>query len=158
MAQAAVGQNSAHIPTLATSIIPSRQTAQAVSSQGGNIEWQVGNDWQRYGDKEAWWDERSAYRLQGLGSTGKGILIGMLSAFGSAALVALIIALVYFLRYTSPGRILLDRIGRPGEFDDEQQFLREEEEALEEMDDMQRAEYNRAKCKDIGNAPLGSRG
>jgi hypothetical protein len=69
----------------------------------------------------------------------------MLSAFGSAALVALIMAIVYFFRYTNRGRIFLDRIGRPGEYDDEQQFLREEEEAMAEMDEMQRAEYLRAK-------------
>lgn len=85
--------------------------------------------------------------LGGLGSTGKGILIGMLSAFGSAALVGFIILLVYFFRYTNRGRIFLDRISRPGEFDDEQSFLREEEEALAEMDDLQRAEYFRAKCR-----------
>lgn len=91
--------------------------------------------------------EREQWRfgLEGLGSTGKGILIGMLSAFGSAALVALIIATVYFFRYTNQGRIFLDRIGRPGEYDDEQQFLREEEDAMAEMDDLQRAEYLRAK-------------
>lgn len=87
----------------------------------------------------------------GMGSTGKGILIGMLSAFGSALLVAFIIGVVYFFRYTNQGRILLDRIGRPGEFDDEQQFLREEEEALEEMDEPQRAEYMRAKGGLPGN-------
>ena len=69
----------------------------------------------------------------------------MLSAFGSAALVALIMAIIYFFRYTSRGRIFLDRIGRPGEYDDEQQFLREEEEAMAEMDEMQRQEYLRAK-------------
>ena len=81
----------------------------------------------------------------GDGSTGKGILIGMLSAFGSAAVVALIFALVYFLRYTNRGRIILDRIGRPGEYDDEQALAREEADALEEMDELQRAEYLRAK-------------
>ena len=91
-------------------------------------------------------------RTVGLGSTGKGILIGMLSAFGSAALVALIIAIVYFFRYTTRGRIFLDRIGRPGEFDDEQQFLREEEEAMGEMDELQRAEYLRAKGEHIMSA------
>ncbi len=79
------------------------------------------------------------------GSTGKGILIGMLSAFGSAAVVALIFAFVYFLRYTNRGRIILDRIGRPGEYDDEQALAREEADALEEMDELQRAEYLRAK-------------
>ena len=38
-----------------------------------------------------------------------------------------------------------DRMSRPGEYDDEQALLREEEEAMEEMDDMQKAEYLRAK-------------
>lgn len=145
MAQTAL-HNGALIPTLATSYIPTQQTPDVASLKGG-VQWQVGSDWQRYGDKKAWLDEGGggAYRIHGLGSTGKGILIGMLSAFGSAALVALIVAIVYFFRYTNRGRILLDRIGRPGEFDDEQQFLREEEEALAEMDDLQRAEYHRAK-------------
>ena len=69
----------------------------------------------------------------------------MLSAFGSAALVVLILSIVYLFRYTTRGRIFLDRIGRPGEYDDEQAFLREEEDALGEMDDLQRTEYLRAK-------------
>lgn len=76
---------------------------------------------------------------------GKGILIGLLSALGSAVLVALVFGFVYFLRCTTRGRILLDRIGRPGEFDDEQAFLREEAEALERMDEISRQEYLRAK-------------
>lgn len=79
------------------------------------------------------------------GSTGKGILIGMLSAFGSAAFVVLIFAIFYLFRYTSRGRIFLDRIGRPGEYDDEQTWARDEADALEEMDDLQRIEYLRAK-------------
>lgn len=79
------------------------------------------------------------------GSTGRGILIGMLSAFGSAALVVLVFAIFYFFRHTSRGRIFLDRIGRPGEYDDEQALARDEAEALEEMDDLQRVEYLRAK-------------
>jgi hypothetical protein len=78
-------------------------------------------------------------------STGKGVLIGMLSAFGSAAIIAFILLVIYFFQYTQQGRILLDRLGRPGEFDDEQAFAREEAEALEEMDDMQRMEYLRAR-------------
>lgn len=82
---------------------------------------------------------------QELSNTAKGILIGMVSAFGTAALVAIVLAIIYFLRYTTRGRILLDRISRPGEFDDEQAFLREEEDALANMDDLQRAEYSRAK-------------
>lgn len=69
----------------------------------------------------------------------------MLSAFGSAAFVVLVFAVFYFFWYTRPGRIFLDRIGRPGEFDDEQTFAREESRALEEMDDLQRLEYLRAK-------------
>ena len=79
------------------------------------------------------------------GSTGRGILIGMLSAFGSAAFVVLIFAIFYFFRYTNRGRIILDRIGRPGEYDDEQALAREEAEALEGMDELQRIEYMRAK-------------
>ena len=78
-------------------------------------------------------------------STGKGIIIGMLSAFGSAIVVALVFAIIYFLRNTDRGRILLDRMGRPGQYDDEQAMLIEEAEALETMDDISRAEYLRAK-------------
>ena len=79
------------------------------------------------------------------GSTGRGILIGILSAFGSAGVAVLVLAIFFFFRYTNRGRILLDRIGRPGEYDDEQAFAREETEALESMDDLQKTEYMRAK-------------
>lgn len=79
------------------------------------------------------------------GSTGKGILIGILSAFGSAAIAFIVLAIFFFFKYTSRGRILLDRIGRPGEYDDEQAFAREEEAALMTMDDLSRSEYLRAK-------------
>jgi hypothetical protein len=86
-------------------------------------------------------------------STSRGILIGMLSASSFAILIALIIAIIYFFRNTTRGRILLDRMGRPGQYDDEQAMLREEAEALETMDDLHKAEYLRAKgmsfcCKD----------
>lgn len=74
-----------------------------------------------------------------------GVVIGLLSSLGSAVLIGIIFALVYFFKYTSSGRIFLDRIGRPGEYDDEQAFAREEAEALDTMDDMQRSEYLRAK-------------
>lgn len=92
-------------------------------------------------------DTQSQYaqiNIAGLSSTGKGIVIGMLSAFGSAALVATILIIIYFFRYTGSGRILLDRLSRPGEFDDEQEYLRQEAEALTSMDELQRAEYARA--------------
>lgn len=79
-------------------------------------------------------------------STINGVVIGLLSSFGSAILIALIFLIVYFFKYTSSGRILLDRLGRPGEYDDEQAYMREEAEALEEMDDLQRTEYLRAKA------------
>lgn len=79
------------------------------------------------------------------GSTGRGILIGLLSAFGSAGIAVLVLAVFFFFKYTAKGRIILDRIGRPGEYDDEQAFAKEEAEALESMDDMQRTEYLRAK-------------
>jgi hypothetical protein len=78
-------------------------------------------------------------------STANGVLIGLLSSFGSAIFIALIFIIVYFFKYTSGGRILLDRIGRPGDYDDEQSFLREEAEALEQMEEGPRIEYLRAK-------------
>ena len=77
--------------------------------------------------------------------TGQAIIIGMLSAVGSAMALVIIFAVVYFFRYTSRGRIFLDRIGRPGEYDDEQALAKEEADALEDMDDLQRTEYMRAK-------------
>jgi len=78
-------------------------------------------------------------------AAGQGLLIGLLSAFGSAGLVGIIIIIIYFFRNTSRGRIWLDRIGRPGEYDDEQALAREEAEALEQMDEISRQEYLRAK-------------
>ncbi|KAJ5711865.1 SPla/RYanodine receptor SPRY [Penicillium malachiteum] len=80
------------------------------------------------------------------GSTTKGVLIGLFSAFGSAAIALTILAIFFFFKYTNRGRIMLDRMGRPGEYDDEQAFAREEEAALEAMDDLSRSEYLRAKA------------
>ena len=136
------------VPTLSTSYVAAQHTSAAAWTARDNIEWQVGSPGSAppaMGEREGWRDLRSPFGIDELGSTGKGILIGMLSAFGSALLVAFIIAMVYFFRYTSRGRIFLDRIGRPGEYDDEQQFLREEEDAMDDMDDLQKAEYLRAK-------------
>ncbi|KAL2256074.1 hypothetical protein VTK26DRAFT_2233 [Humicola hyalothermophila] len=82
-----------------------------------------------------------------------GIVIGLLSSFGSAILILCIFLAFYFFRYTASGRIFLDRLGRPGEYDDEQAFAREEAEALETMDDMQRTEYLRAKAFIAANPP-----
>jgi hypothetical protein len=82
-----------------------------------------------------------------LGSTAKGIMIGIFSVLGAAGVCLIIAAIIYYFRYTQQGRIFLDRLSRPGEYDDEQQFAREEAEALEEMDDLQRTEYMRAKGK-----------
>ncbi|SPN98805.1 probable Protein ssh-4 [Cephalotrichum gorgonifer] len=73
------------------------------------------------------------------------ILVGLISSFVSAGLIALVIVTVYFYR-TSSSTGWLDFLTRPGEFDDEQAFIREEAEALENMDDMQRTEYFRAKA------------
>lgn len=128
--------------TLSTSYLSTKQTPAVTATD--SMRWDV-RGWPQSDSQNEWQQSHNVASTQGLGSTGKGILIGMLSAFGSAALVAVIIAIVYFFRHTNRGRIFLDRIGRPGEYDDEQQFLREEEEALAEMDDLQRAEYMRAK-------------
>lgn len=86
----------------------------------------------------------SAYQ-NNIGSTAKGIMIGIFSVLGAAGICLIIAAIVYYFRYTNTGRIFLDRITRPGEYDDEQQFAKEEAEALETMDDLQRTEYLRAK-------------
>ncbi|PUU83674.1 concanavalin A-like lectin/glucanase domain-containing protein [Tuber borchii] len=86
-------------------------------------------------------------------AAGQGLLIGLLSAFGSAGLVGIVIIIIYFFRNTSRGRIWLDRIGRPGEYDDEQALAREEAEALEQMDEISRQEYLRAKAFIEANPP-----
>lgn len=95
----------------------------------------------------------SEVRIQRNDATLNGVMIGLLSSFGSAVLIALIFLIVYFFRYTSSGRILLDRIGRPGEYDDEQAYAREEAEALEVMSDIERQEYLRAKAFIQANPP-----
>lgn len=74
-----------------------------------------------------------------------GVIIGLVSSFGSIIIIALMIFAFWVSGCSGGGRILLDRIGRPGEYDDEQAFAREEAEALETMDEMARAEYLRAK-------------
>lgn len=84
-------------------------------------------------------------RATDLGSTAKGIMIGIFSVLGAAGVCLIITSIVYYFRYTQQGRIFLDRLSRPGEYDDEQQFAKEEAEALENMDDLQRMEYMRAK-------------
>lgn len=135
--------------TLSTSYLEERQTP---SPNAKHNEWVVDAGAPPGGQQYApsWAIElanqpATSIRTTGLNSTGKGVLIGMLSAFGLAGLIVLIVAIIYFFRYTSRGKIFLDRIGRPGEYDDEQAFLQEEERALEEMDDLQRTEYLRAK-------------
>lgn len=84
-------------------------------------------------------------RAPDLGSTAKGIMIGIFSVLGAAGVCLIIASIIYYFRYTQQGRIFLDRLSRPGEYDDEQQFAKEEAEALEDMDDIQRTEYMRAK-------------
>jgi hypothetical protein len=74
-----------------------------------------------------------------------GVIIGLASSFGSIVLIFLVIFIFWASGCAGSGRIILDRIGRPGEYDDEQAFAREEAEALENMDDMSRTEYLRAK-------------
>jgi hypothetical protein len=129
------------VATLATSTVPT-STATPESTFSNVI---IDNDWQH----AAFSTPNPSIVINITngdgGSTGRGILIGILSAFGSAGVAVLVLAVFFFFRYTNRGRILLDRIGRPGEFDDEQAFAREEAEALESMDELQRAEYLRAK-------------
>lgn len=97
------------------------------------------------GTQQSYDDSLRIQYSSNIGSTAKGIMIGIFSVLGAAGVVLIIAAIIYYFRYTQQGRIFLDRITRPGEYDDEQQFAKEEAEALEEMDDLQRAEYLRAK-------------
>ncbi|GAO18964.1 uncharacterized protein UV8b_05951 [Ustilaginoidea virens] len=85
-----------------------------------------------------------------------GVIVGLVSSFGSI----IFIAVVVFIFWASgcagcagSGRIILDRLGRPGEYDDDEAFAREEAEALDTMDDMARAEYLRAKAFVTANPP-----
>jgi hypothetical protein len=98
-------------------------------------------------------DVRISRYNNNLGSTAKGIMIGIFSVLGAAGVCLIIAAIVYYFRYTNQGRIFLDRITRPGEYDDEQQFAKDEAEALEDMDDLQRTEYMRAKAFVQANPP-----
>lgn len=82
-----------------------------------------------------------------------GVIIGLVSSFGSIVLIFLIVFIFWASGCAGSGRIILDRIGRPGEYDDEQAFAREEAEALENMDDMSRTEYLRAKAFVTANPP-----
>ncbi|KAH7152914.1 concanavalin A-like lectin/glucanase domain-containing protein [Dactylonectria macrodidyma] len=75
-----------------------------------------------------------------------GVIIGLVSSFGSIILIALVIFIFWVSGCANTGRIILDRLGRPGEYDDEQAFARDEAEALETMDEMSRQEYLRAKA------------
>ena len=129
--------------TLTTSIVSPNPTLVSVSEEAQkNIQALLASQGQSF-QKAASGDDVTLQRAND--STVNGVVIGLLSSFGSAIFIAIIFLIVYFFRYTNSGRILLDRIGRPGEYDDEQQYAREEAEALEEMDDLQRAEYLRAK-------------
>ncbi|QPG94086.1 Protein ssh4 [Epichloe festucae Fl1] len=82
-----------------------------------------------------------------------GVIIGLVSSFGSIVLIALVVFIFWASGCAGSGRIILDRLGRPGEYDDEQAFVREEAEALETMDDMTRTEYLRAKAFVAANPP-----
>lgn len=80
------------------------------------------------------------------------IIVGLISSFVSIGLIALVIVVVYIYR-TSSSSGWLDFLTRPGEFDDEQAFLKEEAEALERMGEMQRTEYLRAKGECLKGRP-----
>jgi hypothetical protein len=82
-----------------------------------------------------------------------GMIIGLVSSLASIILIGAIIFVFWATGCAGNGRILLDRFGRPGEFDDEQAFAREEAEALETMDEMTRTEYLRAKAYVTANPP-----
>jgi hypothetical protein len=129
--------------TLSTSVIPSPLISTTGSSSSSSSSSHDAGRQSTLQSVESQWSP-VVIKISA-GSTGKGILIGILSAFGSAGIAVLVLAIFFFFRYTNRGRIFLDRIGRPGEYDDEQAFAREEVDALENMDELQRTEYLRAK-------------
>jgi hypothetical protein len=124
--------------TLFPSHVPTNFTSSALPTAG------AGYSSPHYGTYRTY---RTGSYNSALSSTAKGIMIGIFSVLAAAAFCLLVATIIYYFRYTSQGRIFLDRITRPGEFDDEQQFAKEEAEALENMDDLQRTEYLRAKGK-----------
>lgn len=137
MRQQDTGQYGLRSTTLITSYTPSAQTSSQRSEMFSTAP----------GGASSYLTSQSQMQ-GGMGSTARGILIGLGSALGSSIFVILVILVIYFFRFTQQGRIFLDRMGRPGEYDDEQAFAKEEAEALEEMDDIQAAEYLRAKGMD----------
>ena len=86
MAQAA--HDAFSTSTLATSYyLPAQQTPEQAPSHRGGMQWRTGHEpWRQHDHTSGWKPLRSSFSIDSLGSTGKGILIGMLSAFGSAAL------------------------------------------------------------------------
>ena len=86
-----------------------------------------------------------------------GVIIGLVSSFGSIILIAVVVFIFWASGCAGSGRILLDRLGRPGEYDDEQEFARQEAEALETMDEMARTEYLRAKGRRACHVKRGNR-
>ena len=144
-----VMESDAILRSLEPSIQPSTLSTSLVASPSVNIPTSSTANSHGFGQKatlQPGSSELSSFVINiSAGSTGKGILIGILSAFGSAGIAVLVLAIFFFFRYTNRGRILLDRIGRPGEYDDEQAFAKEEADALETMNELQRTEYLRAK-------------
>ncbi|GAB7358974.1 hypothetical protein MBLNU230_g5048t1 [Neophaeotheca triangularis] len=153
MAQSALHHGS-NIPTLRTSYLPQPEhtsSSESPMTQQNGLTWDLRTPSDgSHGQGIVGMDAKPHH---GMSSQGKGVIIGVCSAFGSAVVVALLILLVYFLRYSNTGRIMLDRLARPGEFDDEQQFMREEEEAMAAMTESERQEWLRAKAFVQANPP-----
>lgn len=147
MAQLALHDGS-HIPTLRTSYYPHPEhtsISETPITKFNGIDWDVitPNTPQKSWQQQARITDTPPHR--GMTSQGKGVIIGICSAFGSLVVVALLVCVVYFFRFSDTGRIFLDRLANPGEFDDEQQFMREEGEAMAAMTESERQEWLRAK-------------
>jgi len=84
--------------TFATSVLPSTQTS--IARPGPAIQ---GVGAQRAAIPAT---SDNAQVQSSNGSTINGVVIGLLSSFGSAILIAFIFLIVYFFKYTSSGRIL----------------------------------------------------
>ena len=74
------------------------------------------------------------------------VLVPLFSALGGTLGLFCILALLYYLRFSRNGRIMLGA-GMPGAYDDEQHAIREEQMYLHTLDEPARQAYFRAKGK-----------
>lgn len=81
---------------------------------------------------------RSVSLSSAASAAGQGLLIGLLAALCISSLIGLGLTLVYVIKWSRHGRILLNSFGQPGVFDDEEENNRLEAEHLHLMTPIER--------------------